>query len=117
MMTMSCWGWRGGRCSTFGTCSEKDAASIRWATWANLLQNGKLVHVIQRGRRARPHGSQPSGLEDACLPRSRQHGFHAAAFISIATSSQRSPLLAVQLQVAEPGDGTRVELDAPVIAL
>ena len=39
------------------------------------------------------------------------------AFISIATSSQRSPLLAVQLQVTNPADVVVFELDAPVIAL
>ena len=38
------------------------------------------------------------------------------AFTSMATSSQRSPPpLAVQLHVAEPGEGVMVELDAPVI--
>jgi hypothetical protein len=41
----------------------------------------------------------------------------AEAFISIATSSQESPLLAVQLHVAVLGAGTTVELDAPEIAL
>jgi hypothetical protein len=41
----------------------------------------------------------------------------ADAFNSTATSSQVSPLLAVQLQVAVLGMGTTVELDAPVIAL
>ena len=41
----------------------------------------------------------------------------AAAFTSIAISSHESPFgLAVQLQVAEPGDGSISELDAPVIA-
>src|SRR6267143_6359240 len=37
-------------------------------------------------------------------------------FTSTATSSHISPLLAVHLQVTKPGDGTIVELDAPVIA-
>src|SRR5438105_12217846 len=39
------------------------------------------------------------------------------AFISIAASSQPSPLsLAVHLQVTKPGDASTAELDAPVIA-
>jgi hypothetical protein len=37
------------------------------------------------------------------------------AFISIATSSQRSPVFAVHLHVTAPGVGTILELDAPVI--
>jgi hypothetical protein len=40
----------------------------------------------------------------------------AAACISIAASSQKSPLLAVQLQVTRPGVDATVELEAPVIA-
>ena len=39
------------------------------------------------------------------------------AFTSIAVSSHWSPLLAVQLQVTELGDGIIFELDAPVTAL
>src|SRR5438309_531424 len=38
------------------------------------------------------------------------------AFTSIATSSQLSPVLAVQLQVAEDADACIFELDAPVTA-
>ena len=40
-----------------------------------------------------------------------------SVFISIAASSQKSAGLAVQPHMTAPGDGTSVELDAPVIAL
>src|SRR5205807_1601905 len=42
---------------------------------------------------------------------------HGDAFISIATSSQESALLAVQPHVTVPGDEAIFELDAPVTAL
>src|SRR6267378_7925832 len=45
-----------------------------------------------------------------------EEGCYLDAFISTATSSHISPLLAVHLQVTKPGDGAIFELDAPVIA-